>query len=59
VALGLLGLSWADGDGMTWLPPQPRDHLDQAASILEPEDPAEGIEKPSSYWSSALSSARL
>jgi hypothetical protein len=36
---GLLGLLWADGDGMGRLPPQPFDNLDQAASILEPEVP--------------------
>jgi hypothetical protein len=44
VALGLLGLPWADGAGMTRLPPQPPDNLDHAAaSILEPEVPAGGI----------------
>jgi hypothetical protein len=44
VALGLLGLPWADGDGMTRLPPQPPASLDRAAaSILEPEVPAGGI----------------
>jgi hypothetical protein len=45
VALGLLGLPWADDDGMGRLPPQLPDHLDQeAASTLEPEIPAGGIE---------------
>jgi hypothetical protein len=44
VALGLLGLPWADGDGMGRLSPQPSDNLDPAAaSILEPEVPAGGI----------------
>jgi hypothetical protein len=43
VGLGLLGLSWVDGDRMIRLPPQPPDHLDQVlASILEPEVPAGG-----------------
>src|SRR5215471_11065676 len=38
VALGLLGLSWTDGDGMGGPSPQPSDNLDQVpASILEPE----------------------
>jgi hypothetical protein len=33
-----LALPWAAGGGMTGLPPQPDDNLDQAAtSILEPE----------------------
>ena len=41
MAPGLLGFAWADGDRMTWLPPQPPDNLDPAAaSILEPEVPA-------------------
>ena len=45
VALGLLGLPLADGDGMGRLLPQPPDNLDQAStSILEPEVPAGGIE---------------
>ena len=45
VGLGLLGLSWADGEGMTRLPPQPPHDLDLvAASILEPEVPAGGRE---------------
>jgi len=36
-------LAWADGVGMTRLPPQPPANLDQAAaSILEPEVPAGG-----------------
>jgi hypothetical protein len=49
VALGLLGLSWAVGDGMTRLPPQPPDNLDQAAaSILEPEVPAGGTTRTAS-----------
>ena len=40
---GDAGMPWADGDGMTRLPPQPPDNLDQAAvSILEPEAPAGG-----------------
>jgi hypothetical protein len=44
MGLGLLGLSWADGAGMTRLPPQPPRNLDLvAASILEPEVPAGGI----------------
>jgi hypothetical protein len=35
VGLGLLGLSWADGEGMTGFPPQPPRNLDHAAvSIL-------------------------
>jgi hypothetical protein len=43
VALGLLGLPGADGDGMGRLPPQPPDNRDHAAaSILEPEVPAGG-----------------
>src|SRR5215471_10281123 len=42
VALGLLGLSWTDGDGMGGPSPQPSDNLDQVpASILEPEAPPE------------------
>src|SRR5215472_10231953 len=42
VALGLLGLSWSDGDGMGSTSPQPSDNLDQVpASILEPEAPPE------------------
>jgi hypothetical protein len=41
--LGLLGLSWADGAGVTRLPPQPPHNLNLvAASILEPEVPAGG-----------------
>jgi len=44
VALGLLGLPWADGAGMGRLPPQPPANLGQAAaSILEPEAPLEAI----------------
>jgi len=43
VALGLLGLPWADGDEMGRLPPQPPGSLHQTASILEPEVPAGGI----------------
>jgi len=43
MALGLLGLPWADGDGMAGLPPKPPTNLDQtAASIPEPEAPAGG-----------------
>src|SRR5580693_5126862 len=39
--LGLPGLPRAEGGGMTRLPPQPDDNLDQAAaSILESEVPA-------------------
>ena len=38
---GLLGLSWADGDGMGSPSPQPSDNLDQVP-ILEPEIPAGG-----------------
>jgi len=39
--LGLYGLPRAEGGGMTRLPPQPDDNLDQAAaSILESEVPA-------------------
>jgi hypothetical protein len=33
MALGLLGLPWAGGDGMTRLPPQPPDNLNQAADV--------------------------
>ncbi len=38
MALGLLGLPWAGGDGMGRLLPQPPANLGQeTASILEPE----------------------
>ena len=38
MALGLLGLTWADGGGMGTFPPQPPVNLNQAAeSVSEPE----------------------
>ena len=59
VGLGLLGLSWADGAGVTRLPPQPPHNLNLVAtSILEHEVPAGGNkEVASSAWEFVLSGA--